>query len=399
MAQQADSPQDAASGFVDLDGRVWRPDSPLPATTFPNWREVRSGEAADEFEVQFPSAVRTQHAENNVVHVTSLLPSDRLAPVPAVILLHYWGATDLKLETRVAAQLNRRGIAAVLMALPYHLRRTPRGFQSGELAIQPDAGLLVGTMAQATLDVRRTVDWVRSRPEFRGDQIGIAGVSLGAIVAALAAGVEPRLIGACFVLGGADVGGLLWNSSLSAGKREVMRRNGYTEERLRTELASVEPSHYLALHRPGASLVIGARFDTVVPASSTRALIAALGDPVVQWLETGHYGGVLAERAISRTVGEFFSARFSNRPVREIGSVRAPTLRVGALASGSSALEMLAGIDLWRSNARSDYFASALIGPRGPRLFGGAKVSGGLSIGTAVGPKPPTWGVFWSIVL
>ncbi|MFX9638786.1 hypothetical protein ABTO85_20010, partial [Acinetobacter baumannii] len=80
-----------------------------------------------------------------------------VGPVPVVVLLHYWGAPDTKVEDEIAQLLARRGIAAVAMPLPYHLGRSPMGRRSGELAIVPDPRSLNQTMTQAVLDVQRTI--------------------------------------------------------------------------------------------------------------------------------------------------------------------------------------------------------------------------------------------------
>ena len=51
----------------------------------------------------------------------------------------------------------------------------------------------------------RTTDLLASRPEIDADRIGITGISLGGIVAATAAGNEPRLQRAVFILSGGDL--------------------------------------------------------------------------------------------------------------------------------------------------------------------------------------------------
>ena len=169
--------------------------------------------------------------------------------MPVVVVLHYWGASDQKAEVSLANDLLRRGIAAVLMPLPYHLSRTPAGYRSGQLAIQADPKVLVATMSQAVLDVRRTVDWIETRPEFDSRHIGIVGTSLGSLVAANSYGVESRFGPAAFVVGGADFAHIIWNSSRVVTQREDLRRRGYTEERMRDELKPIEPLEFLSARR------------------------------------------------------------------------------------------------------------------------------------------------------
>ncbi len=68
-----------------------------------------------------------------------------------------------------------------------------------------DPKLFLGAIRQAGEDVRRTVDLLSSRPEINPQRIGITGISLGGIIAASAAGAEPRLYRAGLILAGGDV--------------------------------------------------------------------------------------------------------------------------------------------------------------------------------------------------
>src|SRR5256885_1882545 len=72
---------------------------PPPSIEFAPWKEVPTdSEDTDEFSVSFPSAVVTPYRENNVVPLRIILPIRRDKPVPIVVVLHYWGATDLRVE-------------------------------------------------------------------------------------------------------------------------------------------------------------------------------------------------------------------------------------------------------------------------------------------------------------
>ncbi|HXH61318.1 MAG TPA: CocE/NonD family hydrolase, partial [Fimbriimonadaceae bacterium] len=238
---------------------------PPPKITFQPWRETDRTEFYRTYEVAFPSAVTTGYPENDRVPLKVFLPTETFGRVPVVILLHYWGATDDRIEQDMAVHLAKQGVASVLMPLPFHLDRTPKGHASGEMAVVPDIGKLRANTLQAVLDVRRTVDWIVSRPEFDASRIGLAGTSLGAMVSALAYAVEPRFSVTCFLLGGVDVAHILWHSSRVVSQREDLRKQGYTEDRVRSELKSVEPLTYLKPDDRRPSLVISAKFDTVIP--------------------------------------------------------------------------------------------------------------------------------------
>lgn len=384
-----------------------RVDKPPPPISFEPWRLTSSGETSEVYEVAFPSAMATEHEVNDRVTLRVYMPADRLGPVPSVILLHYWGATDFGPEKAMAEHLNRRGIAGVILALPYHMERTPKGYRSGELAIQPDPAKLVVTMTQSIWDVRRTIDWVQSQRELDPKRIGISGTSLGAIVASLAFGIDLRLRAGCFMLGGADLAHILWNSSRVVGEREALRRRGYTEERMREALKPIEPLAYL---RPGdrPTFIVGAKHDTVIPPADVEKLIRALESeegtdapekPARLWLDTGHYGGVFVERQLTRSMATFFDAALHGREYRAPKTFLAPTLRIGFEVNPASGLQVAVGLDLWRWSRNADGFGAMLVTPKGLQGFLGYHIGSGLALGITVLPKRTTVGAFWSAVL
>lgn len=370
-----------------------------PIIEFPQWKEVDRPEGSIEYLVSFPSPVVSPYEVNNTVPLRIFIPDDVTGPVPVVLVTHYWGATDLRVERALADELNHRGIAAALLTLPYHLSRTPAGKRSGELAIEPDPAKMIATTTQAVLDARRSIDFLMSRPEFRKDQVGLAGTSLGAVVAALTYGVEPRITHAAFLLGGADLAHILWTSSRVQPQREILRRRGYTEEKLRLELEPIEPLTYLRSRTLSPTFVVGGRYDTVIPRSSTQGLIGALGDSRVLWLDTGHYGGIFVQRRLMREVASFFASEFAGKNYVAPPKLYAPTIRVGVSAASGTGLNLGAGADIWRSDARGDYFGTFFVTPRGPQVFVGRSLGQGLAIGASGSTHHVGVGFFWSAVL
>lgn len=347
----------------------------------------------------FDSAFQSPNPENNRVRLNVKMPTDALGPVPVVIILHYWGADNLRFENAIAERLAVSGVASVIMPLPYHLSRTPVGSQSGALAITPDPDHLERTMVQSILDVRRVADWIETRPEFDRTRIGLFGTSLGAIIASLAHAVEPRIKTSVFLLGGVDLAHILWNSSRVVDQREALRRQGFTEELLRERLVAIEPLAYLDPTDDRSTLVIGARHDTVVPPRSTQLLLENLGNAEHIVLDTGHFGGAIIEPRIQATVANFLSAKTTGREFAMPDSIYAPTVRIGILADPEQGISLAFGIDLWKSDAAATAFGSILVTPTGPNAFVGLNFSRNIAFGAAVGPKRTTFGLLWSFIL
>lgn len=364
---------------------------------FPAWREFESDEFTQVYDLSFPSAYTSHYPENNTVRVRAFVPNGLPGPFPSVVILHYWGATDLSLEYQTARELTSRGIAGIVMTLPFHLSRTPKGTRSGELALQADPERLVASMTQSVLDLRRTVDWITSKQEFDKEKIGLAGTSLGGIVASLAFGIEQRFRYGSFVLAGADLAGILWNSSRVVAQREDMRRRGYTEERLRDELRAIEPTKYLPGSAARPTLVIAAKLDTVVPPNNARILIGALGQPETVWLSTGHFGGALVRNRIIRTVAGFFDSSVRGQKFEAPASIHAPTLRFGLVYSDHKGLQFALSTDIWHADRKGNVFASALVTPQGPQAFAGFRMTENLAAGVLLFPNRTTLGVTWNV--
>jgi pimeloyl-ACP methyl ester carboxylesterase len=382
-----------------------KPSSPTPVT----WRETRRDGRGVEYQTEFPSAMRTSIPVNNRVPLLLLLPSGANAAegrrYPVVFVLHYLGAKDLRAERQLGKELNRRGLAAALIELPYHLSRAPEGTRSGELAVQPDPTVLTSTMVQSVLDVRRALDIVRLRPDVEPDEFGIAGISLGSLVAELVFGIEPRFVRAGFLLGGTNLAHILWTSSRVIVSRAQLRSDGYTEEKLRVALAPIEPETYLrrrmALHpkETNNALTIGGRFDTVVPPSAFKSLVASLPSPTVVTLNTGHYGGIFVQQKLLSEVAEYFADSTSGRPYFAPKDIQAPTLRLVAQAMTPTGFDIGIGIDFFRTSSNHQTFGTLVLTVRGAEIFLGQSVGSGLAVGGIASTHGLAAGIFWSSVL
>lgn len=363
-----------------------------------DWTVVATDDGAREFAASFPSAIITPHEANNRVPLTVLLPEGE-GPFPCVVVLHYLGARDLKVERSLAAELNRRGIAAAIPSLPYHMERTPTGLRSGERALPADVPSLIANMLQSVLDVRRAIDFLSQRPEVDASRIGIAGTSLGSLVSSLVYAVDDRVKPASFMLGGVDLAHILWHSSRVVKQRDDLRKAGKTESVLRTDLMAIEPLSYLSRRKNPEAFVIGAKYDTVIPPADTKKLLEALPGAHSLWLDTGHYGGVLVQKRVLRSVAEFFEASFAGKEFTPPKRISAPTLRVGMIGDTESGLQIGAGIDVWTFDGRGTGMVSLFATPKGPRAFIGLKLDKNLFIGGVAGLKSIAPGLTWSFVL
>ena len=366
---------------------------------FAPWREVSQTEDGTEYLVEFTSPLTSDYPVNNTVPLRIFVPVNPGKPVPVVLILHYWGAADLKNERALAQELNRSNVGAAIMTLPYHLTRTPSGRRSGEMAIEPDPRRMVLTMSQAVLDARRSIDFLETRQEFDPTRIGIAGTSLGALVAELTYGVDERISQASFVLGGADLARIVWTSSLLVRQRDALIRRGFTEENLRESIQAIEPLKYLTSRMATPALVIGGQYDTVIQLQSTQELIACLSSPKVIWLDTGHYGGIFVQRRLIREESSFFRHEFAGEPFVPPAKVYAPTIRLGLKVDTGNGFDLGVGLDLLKFDQRGESFTTLFVTPRGPQLYIGTSISQGFSVGVIGSTRKSGLALLWSAVL
>src|SRR5262249_9377299 len=138
--------------------------------------------------VTFPSPVTTPERNNNTVHGEYYRPA-AAGKYPACVVLHIMGG-DFPLARTFANALAHRKVAALFVIMPYYgPRRQP---DSTARMVSADPRETVRGMTQAVKDIRYAAAWLAAQPEVDRDQLGIFGISLGGITAALAGTAEPR---------------------------------------------------------------------------------------------------------------------------------------------------------------------------------------------------------------
>jgi dienelactone hydrolase len=260
--------------------------------------------------VRFPSAVVSPDPENNTVHAEYFLPREARESDhrPSVIVLHILGA-DFALSRYVAARLADRGVAALFVKLPYYGERRPAGEAGGKKKfLSEDVGRSIESMRQGVLDVRRAAAWLGSRPELDPGKIGVTGISLGGIVASLAAAIDPAIGRAALLMAGGDLAQILWEMPEGAKYRALWVESGRTIDDLRALTEPFDPLTYA--HRLAGKdvMMIAGKTDEVIPPASSRKLWEAAGRPPITWYDCGHYSAIgYLMPAIRRTV-DFFAA-------------------------------------------------------------------------------------------
>jgi pimeloyl-ACP methyl ester carboxylesterase len=237
-----------------------------------------------------------RYRENRVVHAKAYLHEH---PAPAVLALHPWGAGFWRLDGEVlgARRLFAFGFDVYLMALPFHGPRTPRGTFSGGLFPAPNLRRTVEGLGQAVWDARRLRLFALARGSPR---VGVLGMSLGGLVTALLAGVEPGLAFTVPMAPVVSVADLLWTQGEGRPERVAVERRGVTRDVLEKAYAPVCPLSYpLAIPRERAFILAG-RGDRITPPRHVRLLWEHWQRPEVHWFAGSHLLHFGRSRAFAR---------------------------------------------------------------------------------------------------
>lgn len=230
----------------------------------------------------FQSAIRTESEANNTVYA-------RYFPVPvkngqlnsspaheveraqgrAVVVLPQWNA---KVDDQVAVcrLLNRAGIAALRLSLPYHDRRMPAGFERADYIVSANVGRTIQSMRQAVLDTRSAIDWLDAQGYSR---IGIIGTSIGSCIAFLAFIHEKRLRTGVYLHVSSYFGDVVWEGITTAHVRRGLESE-LSREEVRKVWLAISPNAYInrLKNDDRRALLISARYDLSFTPGLSRLL-------------------------------------------------------------------------------------------------------------------------------
>jgi cephalosporin-C deacetylase-like acetyl esterase len=162
---------------------------------------------------------------------------------------------------------------------------------------------------QTVLDIRWAAAWLASQPEIDSARLGIHGTSLGSMVAALTAEMEPRLRRVSICLGGGGLVDAFYDHPQAAPYRKMWETLGGTKKQVSLLLAPVDPITCAANLKGRDVLMIAGKRDEIVPPSATKALWEAAGRPKILWYDCTHYGAALYFAPIMKQVVSHFAEK------------------------------------------------------------------------------------------
>ena len=255
--------------------------------------------------VTFTSPLPSPYPENNTVHA-------RYFPVAsggrnggsngshsgcvsrargrAVLVLPQWNA-DAEGHVAVCKLLNRVGIAALRLSLPYHDRRMLTGFERADYLVSANIGRTLHAMIQAVVDSRAAIDWLVDQGY---DRIGIIGTSVGSCIAFLTIVHDLRLRASVHLHVSSYFGDVVWEGLTTRHVRQGLETT-LTRQEVRRAWLLISPNSFVQRlagdDRP--RLMISATYDPTFTPDLSHLLFEECGRWGVRFdkrlIPCGHY--------------------------------------------------------------------------------------------------------------
>jgi dienelactone hydrolase len=218
--------------------------------------------------LMFPSAIRTPHAENNLVRARFFPNHTPRGRRRAVVVLPQWNA-DAGGHVGLCQLLNRFGLTALRLTLPYHEERRAPELRRADYIVSSNIGRTMQVCRQAVLDARRAIAWL-AREGY--ESIGILGTSLGSCLSMLTAAHEPLLKAAALNHISPYFADVVWEGLSKAHVHHGLE--GHIElDQLRRIWLPISPLPYIDRVRNKRILLVYARYDLTFPVQLSRMLV------------------------------------------------------------------------------------------------------------------------------
>jgi len=175
-------------------------------------------------------------------------------------------------------------------------------------------------LRKSVIACRQALDYMAARPDVDPERLGFIGISLGAILGTSLVAVEPRLKASVFLMGGADLSGIVLESRESPVRWYRNRRmsaEGLEPEDLRREIADSivsDPEDLAPFVDARRVLLFIAKYDNKVPSRYQWLLWERMGRPDAYACPCGHYTAIFYLDFAREKVLAFYRRAFGLDP-------------------------------------------------------------------------------------
>ena len=259
--------------------------------------------------LSFPSAMETPYPENNTVHALYFRNDKPATHRRAVVVLPQWNAGPDG-HVGLCRLLNRFGMSALRLTLPYHDARRPAELTRADYIVSANIGRTAQACRQAVMDARRAIAWLARQGYGR---IGILGTSLGSCLSLLTAAHEPLIRAQALNHISPYFADVVWRGLSTAHVRHALE-GAIDLDRLRTLWMPISPQVYLDRIQHTRTLLVYAKYDLTFPVDLSRTLVQEFERRGLQHelavLPCGHYS---TGKTPFKFLDGFVLARFLDR--------------------------------------------------------------------------------------
>lgn len=212
----------------------------------------------------------------------------------------------------IAKKLASRGFLAVRIKagfdpLPDGILEQAQKALSAQEAVDIAGGFFVNAMHQRTIDLMRLADFLKKKyPSLK--EVHVVGISLGGVVGALYAVIDPRATSLVMLVSSASTARLIMDTNekkIASLRKAIMDkfRLSYEEayQLLANKIQPVEPLTYASrmdtqrmIMVSGLLDMLGIPFDSAIPLSASQETWRGFGKPEWAKLATGHVTSAIA---------------------------------------------------------------------------------------------------------
>ncbi len=247
-------------------------------------------------QLRFPSPAPCSHEVNNHIWVEFHLghPIDK---APMFFIQHGWRSVSIRGYHRMCKELNKLGVNAGILHLPYHYSRKPKGAFNGELAITSDIVRSAHAMRQAVQEVC----WLRNLvKELGAPSVGLWGTSYGAWISAMAITLDAGFDGALLLEPPVEIEELFWEVPLFSNLQKELNRHRIPRERIAHLFDLVTPYHHPLKIEASRVLILGSEHDPIGHPESLRKLNKAWPGSFLEIFPYGHISYKLHTSAVEK---------------------------------------------------------------------------------------------------
>src|SRR5713226_1894975 len=240
----------------------------------------------------FTSSIQSPWPENNTVHA-QLFPGKPNSP--AILVLPNWNA-KWHGQRGLCEWIQRIGLTALKMSLPYHDRRMVPGHERADQICGPNIGLTLQANRQAVHDARRCLRWLEQQGHA---SLGILGTSIGSSIGYITFVHDEAVRAGGFFHVSTYYADVVSQGMTTTHVWESLR-NHVTVEQLREYWSPISPMPYVerGMGAGRESLLVYGKYDPIMLPELTEQMLASLrrhgAHPRTLQLPCGHYSLELA---------------------------------------------------------------------------------------------------------